>query len=379
MSFNKDIQNSINELGMDIHSINHIAIISTTDIEGRITYVNDNFCMISGYSAQELLGKDHRILNSGLHSKDFFNEMWNCLKSGKTWHGKVRNKSKTGEFYWVYAYNVPVFDDDKNISKFISFRFDITSEKLAEEALAIEKNKSLHLGRLSLIGKIAGGFAHEILNPLTIIDGAVAIIFKKVVDLNQTDEKTKILENIGKIQNQIKRVGVMLDGLRSFSGPDNSHARENVFLEKIFLAVEDLCSDKLKKMNVNLTIQVEESDVELYCNPIQIEQSLLNLINNSIDAVSSMEDKWIRLEGKLIVNVWQISVLDSGHGISEDVAKQIMQPFFSTKDIGKGTGLGLSTTMGIIESHEGKFYLDEKSSNTRFVIELPITRERTRI
>lgn len=366
----KNFQNSIKELGHDIHAIDHIAIISSTDLNGKITYVNDVFCKISGYTQEELIGQNHRLLNSGLHPKEFFKEMWDLLKAGKSWRGQIRNKKKNGEFFWVSSYNIPVFNKENKICKFVSFRFDITAEKIAEEAFEQEKIKSLHMGRLSLIGEMAGGIAHEINNPLTIIKGAVSLISRKLQDPNHAEEIPKILEGVGKIQNQVNRMSKMIIGLRNFSRSGDNQIEEIISVNKIFASVEDLCIDKLKTKDVRFSTL--SLDLEFQCNTIQIEQVIVNLINNAIDAIACNNERWIKLEATRAGGFLEISVTDSGFGIPEDIAKKIMQPFFTTKEIGKGTGLGLSISIGIIENHGGKLFLDSQNCNTRFVIQIPV-------
>lgn len=366
----KNLKQSINLLEQEIYAIDQIAIITTADLKGKITYANDNFCKISEYPLNELLGNDHRIVNSGNHSKEFFSEMWLTLKSGNAWRGQIQNRTKTGAFYWVDSYIVPLFDNEGTPYKFVSFRFDITAEKRAEEALEHEKIKNIHMGRLSAIGEMAGGIAHEINNPLTIISSLLSLIQRKLKSPTTEEDIPKLLDNISKAQTQIYRMTKIINGLKEFSRTGDTLPFEATSIYKIFNSVKDLCTEKLTRLGILLEIEIE--DIELSCNLIQIEQVLVNLINNSIDAIISNKHKWIKLEAVLESGFVKISVTDSGDGISKEIAEKIMQPFFTTKEIGKGTGLGLSISKGIIEQHCGFFYPDQDFKNTRFIIELPI-------
>ncbi|MBC7537670.1 MAG: PAS domain S-box protein [Bacteriovorax sp.] len=355
-----------------INAINSVAIITTADVSGKIIFANDNFCKISGYSHEEIIMQDHRIVNSGYHSKEFFEQMWSTIKSGKTWRGQIRNKNKNGEIFWVETHIVPIFDTQVKPFKYISFRFDITSEKLAEAELEIEKIKSIHMGRLSAIGEMAGGIAHEINNPLTVVKGILQIIERKLQADNSIEELPKILVGIAKIQNQVIRITKIIKGLRDFSRKEGEEVLEKVSILNIFSTVEDLCCEKIKNNNVQFEIHSDEIEIEIQCNLIQIEQVLVNLISNSIDAISNHDIRWIRLEAIRFGEFVEISVTDSGAGISEDLSQKIMQPFFTTKETGKGTGLGLSISHGIIEKHGGTINLDPCSRNTRFVIQIPL-------
>lgn len=117
------------------HALNLFDIIAETDRRGRITYANDRFCEISKYSRDELLGQDHRIINSGYHSKDFFRELWTTINKGQVWSGEVRNRAKDGSIYWVNTLISPLMNDCNEITGFVSVRREITKQKLFEEAL----------------------------------------------------------------------------------------------------------------------------------------------------------------------------------------------------------------------------------------------------
>jgi PAS domain S-box-containing protein len=153
-------------------ALDHAAIVAITEVTGRITYVNDKFCEISGYSREELIGQDHRIINSAYHPQDFIRDLWRTIASGRVWHGEIRNRAKDGHYYWVDTTIVPFLDARGKPYQYIAIRADITSRKAAEEQLAQQAS-------LARVGQMAAVVAHEVRNPLAGIKGAMQILMSR--------------------------------------------------------------------------------------------------------------------------------------------------------------------------------------------------------
>ena len=217
---------------------------------------------------------------------------------------------------------------------------------------------------------MASGIAHEINNPLAIIQGKASQMLKRIQ--NNEFEKEYLLKEISKIEFNTQRINKIIKGLRTFSRQGENDPIQEFTFQSLLDDVLELCSERFKYQGVELKIQ-GELDIKIFGQPTQLAQVLLNLINNAHDAVINLTEKWISIEVSKNSYSILIKIIDSGRGIPLEIADKIMQPFFTTKEVGVGTGLGLSISKGIIDSHRGKLYLDTNGPNTCFVIELPIS------
>jgi signal transduction histidine kinase/Na+-transporting methylmalonyl-CoA/oxaloacetate decarboxylase gamma subunit len=240
------------------------------------------------------------------------------------------------------------------------------------EELDEQRKQSIQSAKLSSLGEMASGIAHEINNPLTIIS-SLAMTLKKPKSVEKAD--IKLNESLDKMILTVERIAKIIRGLRSFSRDSFDDPMIPTSLKKIFECTMDLTQEKIKNRNILLTIKPFD-DVLVECREIQIAQVLMNLISNSIDVLHDLETRWITIEVQNKDEKVFIFVSDSGIKIKDEVVAKIMQPFFTTKEIGKGTGLGLSISKGIIENHHGHFSYDHKATHTTFIIELPLAAPR---
>jgi PAS domain S-box-containing protein len=344
-----------------MNAINSSAIIAVTNQKGEIISVNDNFCAVSGFSRDELLGKTHGSVNSGFHRPDFFAELWRTISSGGTWRGEIQNRRKDGSNYWVNTVISPMRGFNNSIEKYMSVSFDITEQKTAQRQL-IEAN------RLSAISKIYENMAHEINNPLAIALGNLHQAAKK---LSPHHEISSLLgKNLNHMDQALGRISHIVRSLQWFGGNIQEESHQLVSSGEIIDNLVKLVSERLKLNGIELQI-LGVRDAMITCRLAQIDAALFELVQNSIDALAHVRDRVITIESREVGDMIEIAVTDTGNGVRPEIAEKIMDPFFTTKSEVKGVGLGLSIAKGLLEGHNGRLFLDQSAKNTRFVVQIP--------
>lgn len=357
---------------MDLkYAIDQSAIVTTSDVHGTIIDVNDMALKVYGYQRDEVIGKNHRILNSGIHSRNFFKDLWQTIQEGNIWRGEICNKAKDGSLHWLDTTIVPFLDEENKPYRFMSIRKDITVRKKMEEDLKHEQRKRSTIERLSAIGEMAANIAHEIKNPLSIILLQTHIL--RELEASGALTLAEACGGVEKIEQVAKRINKIIAGLLSLSRNADSDPLERVSTKALIDGTVEFCASSLEKRKVSLLRDPEEKEFFIECRPIQISQVLLNLINNAKDAIEKLDKKWIRISVENAFGSVKISVSDSGNGLTPKIRARIMEPFFTTKLDGKGTGLGLSISRKILESHGGELFL-AGTKNTCFVVKLPEAR-----
>ena len=342
--------------------------MAETDERGRITYANDQFCQISKYSHSELLGKDHRILNSGFHSKEFFQDLWTTIQAGDAWEGLICNKAKDGEFYWVRTFIFPKFRQQEIIG-FMAIRLDVTDDIEAQKELEEERKRNEFSAQLAAVGEMSAGIAHEINNPLTVVIGKLSIMKRNIHD------EEKMNRFIGDIERSALRIAKIVKGLHYLSQKSRSDEHSVVELGEMLNYTFEFCREALKSKGIDISLEKDSEKLFISCDEVKISQVFLNLINNARDAItdSGAEEKWIKLVVKKEGGYVRIDVMDSGPGVPEEIKDKILEPFFTTKDIGKGTGLGLSIVARFLIEHDGTLEIIENDYlGKSFRVTLPL-------
>lgn len=237
-----------------------------------------------------------------------------------------------------------------------------------KEKVAEQSQQLLYSAKMSSLGEMAGSIAHEINNPLAIINLQIDSLKNNIEKKPFSTEL--ILETLNRMEHTAFRITKIIRGLRTFSRDGSKDAMRNENLLTILADTQSLIIESLKKQNIEFRINCPPH-LELECQPVPLSQVFVNLIMNSKHAIENNPQKWISIVATETIDKIFIRVTDSGNGISLDVQQKIMHPFFTTKPIGQGTGLGLSISKGIIEQHYGKIWYNLDSQNTEFCIVLP--------
>jgi PAS domain S-box-containing protein len=367
------LKDSLKEVADVKFALDQSTIVAITDQRGIINYVNDEFCRISKYSREELLGQDHRIINSGYHSKEFIRNLWTTIASGKVWKGELRNRAKDGSIYWVDTTIVPFLDAEEKPYQYVAIRHDITQLKLAEEQIRLQTIELQRAAQLSFIGELAAGLAHEIKNPLAGIQGAVDILIRR---RDANDPEREALEGV---RHQVQRIDTTVRALLERARPRNLKLMRASLTDLMQATVELARAQTAARTGDQLQIEFipPAEDIFTAVDSAQIEDAVLNLMINAMDAIDDAGKVTLRLyrvapDDQEAAEVAVIEVSDNGRGIDPKDLTNIFSPFFTTST--GGTGLGLPAVRRIARVHGGS--VDVKSvvgEGSTFTIRLPVT------
>ena len=355
----------------------HEAVV-ITDAEGKILYVNPSFEMISGYSREEALGQNPRLLQSGEHSRSFYRSMWKVLTSGKTWQGSFVNRRKNGNLYNQRATISPVFDEAGEIINYVAVNRDITEELRINQEKAELEHQYHQARKMETVGLLAGGIAHDLNNLLTPILGYSEMIIEDPKASESGREYARIVLKAARGARDI------VSSLLAFS------RKKALDLQLVDLAgLLDGMRGRFKQIlpdNVVVTLNLGEGIPEITGDSAQLEQVVTDLVKNAGEAMPGGGDLTIeavlaefneeldaggeKLDPGLYVS---LKISDTGFGMDAQTRSQIFEPFFTTKPVGKGSGLGLATSYGIIRQHGGDIRVfSQPFQGTTFQILLPV-------
>jgi signal transduction histidine kinase len=252
----------------------------------------------------------------------------------------------------------------------VAFYMEVIKERQEKQCENVLKERNEHFfgqSKYSELGMMSAGIAHEINNPLAIIQAKTTQLLRIHKDPARIQEVTDGLEQILYTSERINRT---VQGVRDFVHQDERVNNEDFTVKNLIDDVLAFCGQRMKNHGINLRFYGSQN-VSIRGHKIQLEQVMLNLLNNSFDAIEYLPDKWIEITTQETKDDIQLYVKDSGSGIPPETASRMMEAFFTTKEVGKGTGLGLALARGIVEKHGGSLEYVGNTGHTTFLISLP--------
>ena len=359
------------------YALNKAVILAEKDSEGVITFVNEHFCRISGYSKDELIGATHDLLKSDVHPAEFYSNLWATVKRGEVWNEDVCHRHKNGSLYWVDTVIVPIIDDGEDKpKKYISIRFDITNRKNVEQRKSELTKQVNQMQKIESLSRLTSGIAHDFNNILSAIMGYNQLNSYAGEECHNEKLKEEILFNTEQVNIASERAVNLIKKMMAYSrqNPINKEIdikpTYDVIHEVLVLVRPALTS--IFQLNADI-----DSQLTIDIDSTELHQILTNLIVNARDAMVkggtiSVSLKQVNVH-KLVCNACvhrltgdfiELSIADSGTGINEDVIDRIFDPFFTTKEVGEGTGLGLSIVSGMVHEAHGHIVIESKTTES---------------
>ncbi len=368
---------SLRELEFQKYALDQHSIVSITDRAGKILYTNDKFSEVSQYSREELLGHDHRLLNSGHHPGEFFKSMWATIGRGKVWKDEVKNRRKDGTFYWVDSTIVPFLDAQGKVLRYVSIRTDITERRAAEQAMLEAKEAAERA--LKIKGDFLANMSHEIRTPMNGIIGMTNL----ALDTQLNDEQR---EYVGLVKSSADSLLHIINDILDFSKIESG----KMHIEEIDFSLESTLRDTMK----SLAFRAHQKELELLLqvapdvpdrvrgDPGRLRQVIINLVGNAIKFTDhgeikvSVQREAGAAEGRVRL---RFAVSDTGIGIAADKFEAIFDSFSqadtsTTRKYG-GTGLGLTISAQLVALMGGHIQLEStlgQGSHFYFNLDMPV-------
>ncbi|PLY07218.1 MAG: hypothetical protein C0625_06275 [Arcobacter sp.] len=352
--------------------------ITITDKNQKILQINRAFTNITGYTSEDVVGQTPRILQSGMHDKDFYDEMRNFLSEHNFWIGEINNRHKDGSIVNEHLTIHTVLDDDGEVLYYVGSFLDITLQKEMEQKLKEKESLLVQQSKMAAMGEMIEHIAHQWKQPLSIISTAsTSILLKKELGLPISEEEN--IEQHKTVNDTVQYLSHTIDDFREFFRPDKIKKRFN--LKNYYKKVLKLVGSKIKSLDIELIENLNDINITNLEN--ELIQVIINILNNAKDELENKKNqrKLIFVDTYVENNYAILSIKDNAGGISKNVIKDVFEPYFTTKGDVDGTGIGLNMSKEIITNHmNGKIdvknstytYDDVKYVGALFKIAIPL-------
>lgn len=295
-----------------------------------------------------------------------------CLENKKDFDLEYRIQKLDGETAVIHGLGTIAIDEHGDL-KMIGTLQDVTEIRIKETLLREQEGRLVHTSRLSELGEVVGGVAHEINNPLAIIMGKANYMERNLLRSPLTEALSeKLRQECSLIQQMGGRIDHIIRGMQAFASDDTEAVFAPQKLEEVIENAAMFWKQKCINSQINLKLEINPKDQLIDCRGIDLSRALSNLLSNSYDAVKSSQAKWIKVMTLIQDDRLKIEISDSGAGVDQAIQDKIMLPFFTTKEMGAGTGLGLSIASGIAKAHHGSLTYDGSGEFPKFVFNIPI-------
>jgi PAS domain S-box-containing protein len=360
------------ELNFQKLSLDEHAIVSSADVQGKITYVNDKFINISGFSRDELIGQNHRLVKSDEHSAEFYSDLWKTISNGKPWHGEVKNLTKSGESYWVRATIVPFLNEKGKPFKYISIRTDVTAMKELESELISAKDVAEDAARAK--SDFLANMSHEIRTPMNAIIGLSHLCLQTRLTSRQKDYVRKVHNSATSL---LRIINDILDFSKIEAGRLDMESIDFT-LEEVLGTMSSMVSLKAQEKQLEFLMETAvDIPPSLIGDPLRLGQVLINLTNNAIKFTDEGEIAIITemVEKKDDSIRLQFTVRDTGIGMTPEQKAGLFQSFSQadssiTRKYG-GTGLGLTISKRLVEMMDGHIRVESEAGvGSKFICDV---------
>jgi len=364
---------SVNRFSKAIENSNNIVMI--TDAKQNIKYVNQAYTDSTGYTLDEVLGKNPHLVQSGQNAKTFYKKLNRTIYSGEKWSGTFINKSKDGKKHYEKSTITPIFDTNGKIIEFGALKTDITKEIDAQNALREKEKKIFQEAKMTSLGEMLHNIAHHWRQPLSVISTVATSISLQQEMKMLTEEK--VLTGMENINNSAQHLSSIIEDFASFFVIDKP---------KEYFGIDSIIQRTLNLGNVDFhTLQItvdttEVSPIKIHSYDSELIQAILSILTNAKDILIQKEAKIIQIKTEEEEKYINVTIHDSGDGIPEAFMKKIFEPYFTTKHKSQGTGMGLYSSYIILTSkiggeisvtNEEFFYKDKKYFGAKFILKIP--------